>query len=291
MLENINDNLLVIILDINAAWWASQFQNNNDVFQKCIDSVLVFCNSYLMLNHTNKLALVVCNSEQACFLYPNSSKSTSGISIETSQKDGKYELFSEMNETLQCEFKRLFAESVSNMTNRPSLLAGALTKALCYIHSHDRTANGRRTNARILIIKGSSDSSSQYMTVMNCIFAASKKNIVIDCCALQNNSGFMQQASDITGGVYFFIDDFSGMLEYLLWIFLPDPGLREKLNLPTSSQIDYRAACFCHKQLVDVGFVCSVCLSIYCQFMPKCATCQTRFKLPSLPLNAKSKKK
>ena len=288
MLENTNSNLLVVVCDINAAWWAHHSQKNNSVFQQCIDSVLVFCNSYLMLNHTNKLAFVACNSEQSHFLYPSSTELSS---IEDSQKDGKYELFLEMNEILQCKLKLMFSDSTLNMDTRPSLLAGALTKALCYIHSHDKTANGRHINSRILIIKGSPDSSSQYMTVMNCIFAAQKKNIVIDCCALLNNSGFMQQAADITSGIYFNVEDFSGVLEYLLWIFLPDPGFREKLNLPTSLQIDYRAACFCHKQLVDVGFVCSVCLSIYCQFMPKCATCQTRFKLPSLPLSTKSKKK
>ena len=34
-----------------------------------------------------------------------------------------------------------------------------------------------------------------------------------------------------------------------------------------------RAACFCHRQLVDVGYVCSVCLSIFCKFNPVCTTC------------------
>ena len=37
--------------------------------------------------------------------------------------------------------------------------------------------------------------------------------------------------------------------------------MREQLILPSSVHIDYRAACFCHRRLVDIGFVCSVCLS------------------------------
>lgn len=44
-------------------------------------------------------------------------------------------------------------------------------------------------------------------------------------------------------------------------MFLPEPTVREQLVLPTSVHIDYRAACFCHRRLVDIGFVCSVCLS------------------------------
>lgn len=43
--------------------------------------------------------------------------------------------------------------------------------------------------------------------------------------------------------------------------FLPDRYSRNFLNLPTQDQVDFRAACFCHKQIVDIGFVCSVCLS------------------------------
>lgn len=47
----------------------------------------------------------------------------------------------------------------------------------------------------------------------------------------------------------------------LQWVFLPDISSREHLALPLALQIDYRAACFCHQKLVEVGFVCSVCLS------------------------------
>lgn len=45
------------------------------------------------------------------------------------------------------------------------------------------------------------------------------------------------------------------------WVFLPDPLVRDKLTLPPKDQVDYRAACFCHRNLIDVGYVCSVCLS------------------------------
>ena len=45
------------------------------------------------------------------------------------------------------------------------------------------------------------------------------------------------------------------------WVFLPDPTARERLTLPPKVQVDYRAACFCHRNLIDIGYVCSVCLS------------------------------
>lgn len=45
------------------------------------------------------------------------------------------------------------------------------------------------------------------------------------------------------------------------WIFLPDPVTRSKLVFPPATKVDYRAACFCHRELIDIGYVCSVCLS------------------------------
>ena len=45
------------------------------------------------------------------------------------------------------------------------------------------------------------------------------------------------------------------------WTFLPDMSGRGKLMLPSAVLVDYRASCFCHRRLVDVGHVCSVCLS------------------------------
>ena len=50
--------------------------------------------------------------------------------------------------------------------------------------------------------------------------------------------------------------------------FLPPPSLRKVLAVPTQDRIDFRAACFCHKNIVDVGFVCSVCLSSVYTLIP-----------------------
>lgn len=79
--------------------------------------------------------------------------------------------------------------------------------------------------------------------------------------------------------------------KYFQWVFLPEPPIREKLVLPPPVKVDYRAACFCHRELIDIGFVCSVCLSskflellwkkiikffflVFCKFSPICTTCQ-----------------
>ncbi|KAH3765068.1 general transcription factor IIH [Pelomyxa schiedti] len=71
-----------------------------------------------------------------------------------------------------------------------------------------------------------------------------------------------------------------GLLQYLLSAFLADSISRKSLKLPKLTSVDYRASCFCHKTAVDTGFVCSVCLSIFCKFTLACSTCGTKFPLP-----------
>lgn len=46
--------------------------------------------------------------------------------------------------------------------------------------------------------------------------------------------------------------------------FIPDNSTRKHLVPPTQINVDFRAACFCHKRIVDIGFVCSICLSSQC---------------------------
>lgn len=116
-------------------------------------------------------------------------------------------------------------------------------------------------NCRILLVTGSSECASQYMTFMNGFFTAQKLGVMLDVCNLGKQMTLMQQGSDLTNGQYLNITQLDGLLQHLLWVFLPDAPMRKKLVLPPRIPIDYRAACFCHNELIDRGFVCSVCLS------------------------------
>jgi transcription initiation factor TFIIH subunit 3 len=96
---------------------------------------------------------------------------------------------------------------------------------------------------------------------MNSIFAAQRKRIPIDILKLAGDTVLLQQASDATGGVYMKPERPEGILQYLMMGFLPDVTARRSFVMPSAGGVDFRAACFCHRKVVDVGFVCSVCLS------------------------------
>ncbi|XP_009071591.1 PREDICTED: general transcription factor IIH subunit 3 isoform X2 [Acanthisitta chloris] len=218
---------------------------------------MVLGNSHLFMNRTNKLAVIASHTQESRFLYPGkrwafadpSGEGSSSMESNCSgSKDGKYELLTAINDAIAEEIKDLMTKTDVKGQQTETLLAGSLSKALCYINkmSKDLKAN-QEMKSRIL-------------------------------------------ACDITGGIYLKVPHMPSLLQYLLWMFLPDQEQRSQLVLPPPVHVDYRAACFCHRNLIEIGYVCSVCLSIFCNFSPICSTCETAFKI-SLPPVMKAKKK
>jgi hypothetical protein len=86
------------------------------------------------------------------------------------------------------------------------------------------------------------------------------------------------------GGVYLRPHQPAALLQYLLGVFSADTATRASLSLGVGSgtqAVDYRASCFCHKNVIDTGYICSVCLSIFCKAnmkLAQCPTCGSQFK-------------
>lgn len=135
-----------------------------------------------------------------------------------------------------------------------------------------------RVRPRVLVMHASGDSSHQYIPLMNAIFSAQKAGIMVDSCVLgQHESTFLQQAAQLTNGIYLRPQNQRGLIQYMMSTYLADSNtrygksnfvssitssvLRKYLALPQQANVDFRASCFCHKKVVDLGYVCSVCLS------------------------------
>jgi transcription initiation factor TFIIH subunit 3 len=125
---------------------------------------------------------------------------------------------------------------------------------------------------RMLLIQASDDRSRDYNAMMNCAFAASKQQIVVDGCYLgmksdQSSSSFLEQACDLTGGIYLApkgATQVGGALtEVLISGFLPPLFARNRLNVPAIHKVDFRARCFASHETIDMAYVCNQCLSIY----------------------------
>ncbi|WWC64990.1 uncharacterized protein I303_107604 [Kwoniella dejecticola CBS 10117] len=129
-----------------------------------------------------------------------------------------------------------------------------------------------------------------YVGLMNCVFAAQKAKVPIDVLSLPppnidaSPPIFLQQAAHLTEGIYWQWNGRGGLLQYLHALYLPPPSLRHHpFVVPPQDAVGFRAVCFCHHKTLDVGFVCSVCLSIFCEPRPVCLMCKTRFPIKSIP--------
>lgn len=244
----------------------------------------------------------------------------------------KYRPFRIVEEQVSTHLHNLMSQTTPEtlQSTTSTMMAGALTLALSHINrrtlawneahggdidttnpndpssssssSHNTKGTAESTlQSRILILSVSSSTGSahQYIPIMNAIFACQRLHIPIDVCKVSGDAVFLQQASDATKGVYMALDEPKGLLQYLMMAFLPDQRSRRHLVLPTRVDVDFRAACFCHRRVVDVGFVCSICLSIFCEPLGDgvCLTCGSRLDVsdygakPAVVARKKKKKK
>ncbi|KAJ8096868.1 TFIIH subunit Tfb4/p34 [Lipomyces tetrasporus] len=308
-LEEELPSLLVVILDTSPLGWGAQSPPIS--LRDAVASLLIFINSHLALSHSNEVAVIAAHTNCVRFLYPvpgedykklaPKSTVTSGAEssddvVANGQSNGHngglsdssiYRQFRVVDESVLKQLEMLLlATSASDIEHNgrisdATLISGALSTSLAYINRLIGGVNddGQKMRARILVVSVCSDLASQYVPIMNCIFAAQKMKVPIDICKIGNETVFLQQAADTTGGVYLHLEHPAGMIQYLMTAFLPDRVLRKHLVLPTLSSIDFRAACFCHKRIVDIGYVCNICLSIFCQPPAdgSCAICDTIF--------------
>ncbi|KAI9146336.1 TFIIH subunit Tfb4/p34 [Paraphysoderma sedebokerense] len=302
-------SLLVVIVDTNPFSWINLSKSNDSseaiqLFSQVLEHLIIFINSYLALNHDNQLAVLASHIKKSHYLYPsiNSNQRPQNSSVESTEtpngEDTPTSTFSTANANKYQQFFSVDNEMINNLKelmsstdglameeyqNKGSPISATLSLALLYIQRVLRQDELGLIKPRILVISASNDSPIHYIPTMNCIFSAQKAMIPIDVCNLGKlDTIFLQQAAHLTDGVYLKIPRIEGLLEYLMFAFLPDRYTRQFLCLPTLDQVDFRAACFCHKKIIDIGYVCSICLSIFCEWSEVCSTCKTKFSFGPL---------
>ncbi|KAL8850372.1 MAG: hypothetical protein Q9221_004692 [Calogaya cf. arnoldii] len=265
--------------------------------------------------------------------------STSSSSAETISEANHYRPFLTLQQTLLSSLTHLLTSHPPPPQNPSIALSGALTLALTYhnrlltsLSTKNKTPSATTTTTttttqptsqylqtRILLISLTGSLSAQYIPLTNTIFACQRLQIPISVAKLAGDAVFLEQASDSTRGTYLNIKHPRGILQYLMMAFLSEPLSNDQssagggaggkgedevrggamLRHVGESGVDFRAACFCHRRVVEMGWVCSVCLSIFCSPPSDgiCLTCSTQLKLgnygqkPAVVARKKKKRK
>ncbi|XP_019154406.1 PREDICTED: RNA polymerase II transcription factor B subunit 4 [Ipomoea nil] len=258
-------SLLMVLIDTNPFFWSSMKNNDSFTFSKFLSHVISFLNSILLLSQLNQVVVIATGHNSCDYIFDSSDSSNQRAECMLE----KLEEFVDKDESLSQE------DSVDGVGS--SLLSGSLSMALCYIQRVFRSGP-LHPQPRILCLHGSPDGPGQYVAIMNSIFSAQRSMVPIDSCAIgAQHSAFLQQASYITNGVYLKPQILDGLFQYLSTVFATDLHSRAFLHLPRPVGVDFRASCFCHKNTIDMGYICSVCLSIFCKHQPQCSTCGSVF--------------
>lgn len=172
-------------------------------------------------------------------------------------------------------------ESSDSIAASKSSLSGVLSKILCI---NNRKLNRKQISpeASILIVEAGEASAGKadaYIPFMNTVFEAQRQRIKIDVlsfvssgsaesepsCDLpppNTSSVLLKQAAAISGGYFYTLTSLAAFHSVLFDLPLGSVrSLTGILNFPKQSSVDFRGNCYCHGRVVEVGFVCSVCLS------------------------------
>ncbi|KAI1456531.1 transcription factor Tfb4 [Annulohypoxylon moriforme] len=337
-------SLLTIVIDTNPRAWAAL--SNNLTIANAVANLLVFINAHLAYGNDNHVAILAAHPNRAVWLYPkspnpdhrrngSSNSNANGSDVEMTDVDGqpgkatadltasanKFPQFAQIETSILTSLRSLIDSTTPSDLNPTTLISGALTMALSYIHKMTASFEPAKTSSsdpanptsapaavnsatssatlhsRILVLSVSDSEPAQYIPTMNAVFAASHARIAIDTLSLHGTPTFLQQAAFITSGTFLSAaSNPGGLLSYLMCGFLADAEARKSLVTPTQDTVDFRAACFCHRRVIDAGFVCSICLSIFCEVpeSAECLTCGTKLALGSYgakPAVAPRKKK
>ncbi|KAJ1639784.1 transcription factor Tfb4-domain-containing protein [Pavlovales sp. CCMP2436] len=256
--------LLVVVVDVNPTSWV--MGPGGASLRTVLEHLCIYINAFRALHAGNRLAIIACHPGQPTLLLHAS-----------------HEIEGSLHLNLIPALLSI-ARKAPAVGTSATALSSALSIALCHINRY-MPADVTHQQAQILALTATQDDPAQYNSIMNCIFAAQRSSIMVDCCALRTSSTFMQQSAHMTGGVYLepTVEEESGLSQLLITLALPDRFCRLQLRQPKAHDVDFRAACFLTNQMLDRAFVCSVCLSIFHHGdIIECPACRSRFPPPKV---------
>ncbi|TXG52973.1 hypothetical protein EZV62_022142 [Acer yangbiense] len=256
-------SLVVVLLDTNPFFWTT----SSFSFSHFLSHVLAFLNAILTLNQLNQVVIIATGCNSCDYVYDSSKTANQSFG------NGRMPtlcatLLQNLEEFMTKDEKLGIEEAEERITG--SLLSGSLSMALCYIQRVFRSGSLHPQP------RGSPDGPEQYVAIMNAIFSAQRSMVPIDSCYIgAQSSAFLQQGYFYS--FLFHVDDVNMIFCHVQTIFATDLHSRSFLQLPKPVGVDFRASCFCHKNTIDMGYICSVCLSIFCTRHKKCSTCGSTF--------------
>jgi transcription initiation factor TFIIH subunit 3 len=253
---------LSVIIDANACNWGALVErHDNEAVKTVLASIVGLCNAHILGSLNNRLLLIAAGADKKDkVLFSSEMLSREPNTCAVMDK--------RIREALACSAN-------SDGSSASSAFSAAISLSICSYNRFKKEMN--RTLGRMALISLARDLSSEQNILMNLVFASQQQGLKVDAVSLNGSIPILQQACDIASGSYFEVTEPQQLVTILMNNILSNTHGTDALSSNESKKIDYRAACHCHQQLVDIGWVCTVCLAVHCKAVPFCTTCSTVF--------------
>ena len=250
---------LAVVLDMDSRWWCESPSAHVMESLKFYISVLG--------NSVGTLGMSV----YACF----SDKTETVVSGDWSVCLNKIE---DELESLIVRRKELSVETASFETP----IAQGISKSILFL----RKSSNVGVSPRVVVFECSRetvDFSSQSVALSNCGWSAGSSKVHVVSLASETPSSNLLSVCVKTGGVHIPHPLTIGgkLIQSMLFhLAAPDDGVVKLLKVrPQSSRTHMGTTCVCHNKPMDKGYVCSICLAIYCaETGAICSVCGSRFR-------------
>ena len=265
-------NMLVIVLDMNIYWW-----NGNDRFDMIVESVGFYVGimgQSLAFPAQLKVAVIAAFSEKS----------------ETILVGDEWKFIGGLREGLKRAILVRQRDSRNDVMYESPIGQG-LTRALCLVNKERKRGGGKI--GKIVMFDCTmemTDLTSQSVALSNCGWAANGTDddlvarVHVVSLASSTPSSSLIAVCAKTGGVhipYVKCQSFGELIQAMLFhLTLEDEGLIKILKTrPQSQRLHMGTVCACHNKSIDKGYVCSICLSIYCtETAGICSVCGSRVR-------------
>jgi len=273
---------LAVVLDCGAHWCRRKHEDRAQI----LEQLLLFLNAYHLHSASSLLTVFATHEATVRRLWPPGDG-----------EDAAPGTPQQLRAAVAAGVESLAAEAPPDGSSGDvaPLLSAALSAALCRLQRAKRLR--AQVEPRVLLVSAAADSPAQYLPTMNCIFGAQKLGVLIDAVNLdKSDSMLLQQAAHLTGGLYLRPDEPTqrALAQYLISCCLPDRFERQFVRAPPQKHPETRALCYLSKQPVEMGWACSICLTVFEDDVAVrksgCPVCGSRF-ISSLQPGGPAKKK
>jgi len=251
---------LAIVLDMDSRWWCGQ------TTPSLLIEALKFYISFLG-NSVGKVGMSV----YACF----SDRTETVVSGDWAVCVNK----------LEDELESLIVRRKEQGHGEPNFetpIAQGISKSILFLRKNSTVG----VSPRIIVFECSRetvDFSSQSVALSNCGWSSGSSKVHVVSLGSDTPSSNLLSVCTKTGGVHIPYSMTTGgkLIQSLLFhLAAPDDGVVKLLKVrPQSSRTHMGTTCVCHNKPMDKGYVCSICLAIYCtETGAICSVCGSRFR-------------